>query len=67
VHHLFPHFVGDLIFSAFFNQLVVFQSFPQAEPGKENHLDQHPNDRNIVGLGYDLEKILQSAHFFHKS
>jgi hypothetical protein len=66
MRHLFPHFVGDFVFSAFFDELIVLQSFLHAQPGEENHQDQHPNDRNIVRLGDDREKILQSAHFFHK-
>ncbi len=58
--------MGNLVFFALFNELVVLESFFQAQPCEKDDENKHSDDRYIVGLGYDFEKIMPTAWFFHK-
>ena len=41
--------------------LSFLECFAQSQPGKKDHENQHPDNRDIVRFGDDLEKIMQSA------
>src|SRR5262249_38225630 len=64
-HHLFPHFIGNLVFFTFLDEPVVFESLAQPQPSKENDENEHRNDRDIIRLGQDLQKIMPTTGFFH--
>ncbi|HMA82464.1 MAG TPA: hypothetical protein VKR81_16315, partial [Candidatus Binatia bacterium] len=57
-HRLFPHFIRDLVFLTFFDQLVVSKGLYKPKPSEEDDENQHADNRNIVGFSDDCEKIL---------
>jgi len=44
----------------------VLEGLAQPQPCKENDENEHRNDRDIVRLGQDLQKIMPTTGFFHK-
>jgi len=41
---------------------VIAERLLEAEPGEEEHQDQHPDDGNVVRLDQDLEKLVKAFH-----
>src|SRR5262249_3954853 len=53
-------------FFTFLDEPVVLESLAQPQPSKENDENEHRNDRDIIRLGQDLQKIMPTSGFFHK-
>src|SRR5262245_30357247 len=59
---LLLHLLQDLVRAALLLETVVTQRLLEADPGEEEHQDQHPDDRNVVGLDQDLEELVKAFH-----
>src|SRR5256885_15763900 len=59
---LLLHLLQDLVGAALLDQAVVAQRLAERDPGEEEHQDEHPRDRDVVGLEQDVEELVQSAH-----
>src|SRR5438128_10401626 len=59
---LLLHLLQDLVGAALLDQAVVAQRLAEGDPGEEEHQDQHPRDRDVVGLEQDVEELVQRAH-----
>src|SRR6185369_16410628 len=51
------HFLQDFVLPPLLHQPVVAQRLSQADPGEEQHQDQHARDRDVVGLEENIEKL----------
>src|SRR4030095_12348783 len=51
---LLLHLLQDLVLAPLLHQAVVAERLLEAEPGEEEHQDQHPDDRDVVRLEEDL-------------
>src|SRR3989449_10718577 len=59
---LLLHLLQDLVGAALLDQAVVAQRLAERDPGKEEHQDEHPRDRDVVGFEQDVEELVQRAH-----
>src|SRR6266404_4690112 len=59
---LLLHLLQDLVGAALLDQAVVAQRLAERDPGEEENQDEHPRDRDVVGLEQDVEELVQRAH-----
>src|SRR6185369_991429 len=59
---LLLHLLQDLVLAPLLFQAIVAERLLEAEPGEEEHQDQHPDDGNVVRLDQDLEKLVKAFH-----
>jgi hypothetical protein len=64
---LFAHLDNYLISFAFFDQFIVAACLLETDVSEEQRQNHHPGDRDVIGLGDDIQKLPQSADMFHSN
>lgn len=59
---LFDHPSIDLVGLALFCQFVIFTRFTEGQPRQVDDGNHHDDDRNVIGKGKNVQKVLHGGH-----
>src|ERR1700722_16588222 len=64
---LLPHLVDNPFAMAMLDQLIVAPSLLERDVRKKHHEDHHRDDRDVIGNGQDIKKLLKSSNLHDRT
>src|ERR1700691_5977355 len=61
-HRLLPHLVDDALAMPMLDQLIVAARLLERDVREKHHEDHHRDDRDVIGNGQNLEKLLKPGN-----
>src|ERR1700688_2650345 len=63
---LLSHLFNYLVALAVLDKLIVAAGLPESHEGEKQNQQHHSHDRDVVGLGKDVQELLQAGDVFHR-